>query len=80
MQQLPGALVKNSEPRPLSRPIAICLTVVALVCGITGLFMLPPDSWGIGLILFGSLLALIGLLAQGAEHFARMSIRGPHQF
>lgn len=77
MPYAPGHVGMNPEPRPLSRPIAIGLTVLALASGIAGLFMLPPDGWGVGLILFGCLLALIGLLAQGAEHFVRMSMRRP---
>jgi len=59
------------RPHPFARPIAIGLTLIALACGIWGLLSLSQETWGIGLIAFGCLLGIVGLLAQGAEHFAR---------
>ena len=59
------------RPHPVARPIAIGLTLIALACGIWGLLSLSQETWGVGLIAFGCLLGIVGLLAQGAEHFAR---------
>jgi hypothetical protein len=66
-----GPSLAAESRRPVSRAIAIALTVLALACGIAGLQSLSPETWGIGLIAFGCLLAIIALLAQGAEHFTR---------
>jgi hypothetical protein len=73
--QAPGSFEWNTERRPLSRAIAIALMLLALGCGIAGLSMLSPETWGIGLIGFGCLLAIFAVLAQGAEHFTRASMR-----
>jgi hypothetical protein len=59
------------RPHPVARPIAIALTLIALACGTWGLLSLSQETWGVGLIAFGCLLGIVGLLAQGAEHFAR---------
>jgi hypothetical protein len=57
--------------RTIERLMAMVLAVAALGFGIEGLFSLPPDMWGVGLIGFGCLLAILSVLAQSAEHFAR---------
>lgn len=59
--------------RRVSRIVAVVLAGLALGCGIAGLLSLSPETWGVGLITFGCLLAIISLLAQAAEHFARAS-------
>jgi hypothetical protein len=55
----------------VSRRIALTLAVLALGSGVYGLISLSPEMWGVGLIGFGCLLAIISVLAQAAEHFAR---------
>jgi hypothetical protein len=57
--------------RPISRAIAIALALVGLGCGVAGLMFLSQDTWGVGLIEFGCLLAILSVAAQAAEHFAR---------
>jgi hypothetical protein len=59
--------------RRASRVIAITLAVLALGFGVVGLQSLSPETWGVGVIGFGCLLAILSLLAQSAEHFARAS-------
>ena len=66
-------LTQPYESRRLTRAFAIVLAVLALACGIAGVWWLTPETWGVGLIAFGCLLAILGLLAQAAEHFARGS-------
>jgi predicted acyltransferase len=69
----PGGRSPDSSARPMSRLMAIALAVLALGCGIAGLFSLSTEMWGLGLIGFGCLLAILALLAQASEHFARAS-------
>jgi hypothetical protein len=78
METYAGPSGRNPVPpeypvRRLTRVIAIVLALLALGCGIVGLWSLTPETSGVGLIGFGCLLAIIGLLAQAAEHFARAS-------
>ena len=54
-----------------SRLIAVTLAVLALGFGVYGLMSLSQEMWAVGLIGFGCLLALLSVLAQAAEHFAR---------
>lgn len=63
--------------RPVSRAVAIALSVLALGFGVAGLWSLSPETSGVGLIGFGCLLAILGLLAQASEHFARASAVHP---
>ena len=59
--------------RPVSRTIAVALAAMALAFGVAGLWFLSTNEFGLGLIGFGLLLAVLALLAQSAEHFARAS-------
>jgi hypothetical protein len=63
--------VPEPRERRLSRLIAIALAVAALGFGVDGLVSLTSEMWGVGLIGFGCLLAVLSVLAQSAEHFAR---------
>ena len=69
-------LVPEHHVRRVTRVLAVALAALALAFGIEGLFSLTPETWGVGLIGFGGILALISLLAQAAEHFARSSAEG----
>lgn len=78
MQNVTGSSGRNvlgaEHPvRGASRVIAVVLAALGLGCGIAGLLSLSPETWGVGLITFGCLLAISSLLAQAAEHFARAS-------
>jgi hypothetical protein len=80
MQTVTGSSARHGlesevPARRASRAIAIVSAGMALGFGIAGLLSLSPETWGIGLIVFGCLLAIISLLAQAAEHFARASAR-----
>jgi len=57
--------------RTATRMFAVVLAVLSLAFGITGLLEISPEQWGVGMVGFGVLLALLSLLAQSAEHFAR---------
>jgi hypothetical protein len=63
----------TNASNPVSRLIAVALALAAFGCGIAGLVSLSAETWGVGLIVFGCLLAILAVLAQGSEHFARAS-------
>jgi hypothetical protein len=44
-----GARYPESSAHPVSRLMAIALAVLALGCGIAGLFSLSTEMWGLGL-------------------------------
>lgn len=64
-------LTPESHARRGARLIAITLAILSLGCGVYGVLSLTPEMLGMGMIAFGCLLAIIALLAQAAEHFAR---------
>jgi hypothetical protein len=65
------ASVTPKHDRRTTRIVAVILAVLAFGFGVAGLMELSPEQLGVGLLGFGILLALLSLLAQSAEHFAR---------
>lgn len=65
----------ETHRHPASRAIAMTLAGASLAVGVYGVASLPAESFNMGLLVFGCLLALLALLAQSAEHFARGAAR-----
>jgi hypothetical protein len=67
-------IASTARRRRTTRFFAMVLAASSLGFGIAGLAELSPEQWGVGFLGFGVLLALLSMLAQNAEHFARSTV------